>query len=584
MIEHIYKKERLIFVIGLLIVLTAMVPYLILGENMIVFYPDQLDGEVLGYILHAKYLFTGIDTYPEMMNGISENGLFPPAPLLVLLYKILRPAAAFVWNQIFCMVTAYIGMYFCVKTAVNNNIIAVFCGILFAYLPLLSVYGLCQYGLPLLCYYFYLLYRGKHKILALSGVVFYGLLSSLVLIGYSVLGFVALYLLWLVWKKQAIYHKWVCVGWLSLLCTYLFTNYKLLLQIFGVGSQTPSHKEVIVRYGQNVINAFRVVFYEGTLHTPTHQKGIVVVTIVILVLGACGYRRLQGQLCRTFWLLAAGFCFNLFCALFYAFCQSDFIADLRNQAGGIIKEFQVDRLYWLTVFVWYFLLGADLYLIWEWTKHCMRDRKIVCIVAGSVFLSGVVFVSAATVYYYSDFSKNLHRLRQGESYPRVTWNDFYAPKIFSQIDSFIGREKSSYRTLSFGIYPAIALYNGFYCLDGYSNNYDLAYLYTFREIIQGELEKEESLRKYYDEWGCRCYVLSAELGINNYLVHKSACSKEINLAFNTDAAKKMGAQYLFSAVKIANAEKLGLTLLRETPFETPDSYYAVYLYGLGTEE
>ena len=148
MIEHIYKKERLIFVIGLLIVLTAMVPYLILGENMIVFYPDQLDGEVLGYILHAKYLFTGIDTYPEMMNGISENGLFPPAPLLVLLYKILRPAAAFVWNQIFCMVTAYIGMYFCIKTAVNNNIIAVFCGILFAYLPLLSVYGLCQYGLP----------------------------------------------------------------------------------------------------------------------------------------------------------------------------------------------------------------------------------------------------------------------------------------------------------------------------------------------------------------------------------------------------------------------------------------------------
>lgn len=197
-------------------------------------------------------------------------------------------------------------------------------------------------------------------------------------------------------------------------------------------------------------------------------------------------------------------------------------------------------------------------------------------------MSGVVFVSAATVYYYSDFSKNLHRLRQGESYARVTWNDFYAPEIFSQIDSFIGREKSSYRTLSFGIYPDIALYNGFYCLDGYSNNYDLAYLYTFREIIEGELEKEESLRKYYDEWGCRCYVLSAELGINNYLVHKGAGSKEIDLALNTDAAKKLGAQYLFSAVKISNAKELGMTLLREAPFETSDSYYAIYLYELGT--
>lgn len=101
MIKVIYKKERYIFAIGLLVVLTAMLPYLILGEDMIVFYPDQLDGEVLGYILHAKYLFTGIDTYPEMMNGISANGLFPPAPLLVLLYKILRPSVAFVCNQIF---------------------------------------------------------------------------------------------------------------------------------------------------------------------------------------------------------------------------------------------------------------------------------------------------------------------------------------------------------------------------------------------------------------------------------------------------------------------------------------------------
>lgn len=582
MIKDSYKKERFIFAIGLVIVLTAMIPYLILGENMVVFYPDQLDGEVLGYILHAKYLFTGIDTYPELMNGISENGLFPPAPLLVLLYKILRPSAAFVCNQIFCMVTAYIGMYFCVKTAVDNSVIAGFCGILFAYLPLLSVYGLCQYGLPLLCYVFYLLYRGKHTIFALSGVICYGLMSSLVLIGYSVLGFGALFLLWLVWKKQVLRHKWFLIGWMSLLCAYLLTNYKLLLQIFGIGSQELSHKEVVVRYGQNVTAAFRAVFYEGTLHTPTHHKAIVIITIVILLFGFCRYRRFQERMRRIFCVLAVGFGFNLFCALFYAFYQSDFIADLRNQVGGIIKEFQVDRVYWLTVFVWYFLLGLDLYLVWEWIKRCVRDKKAVCIAAGSVFLSGVVFVTAAAVYYYSDFSKNLHRLRQGESYARVTWNDFYAPEIFSEIDSFIGREKSSYRTLSFGIYPAIALYNGFYCLDGYSNNYDLAYLYTFREIIEKELEKDESLRKYYDEWGCRCYVLSAELGIDNYLVHKSAGAKEIDLAFNTDAAKKMGAQYLFSAVKIANAEELGLTLLRDTPFETPDSYYAVYLYGMGT--
>lgn len=576
----IQKNKMLLFIIGWIIVMAAMLPYLILGENMVVFYQDQLDGEVLGYILHAKYLFTGIDTYPELMNGISENGLFPPAPLLVLLYKVTSPLTAFVCNQIFCMLIAYIGMYLCLKKTIENDIIAIFCGILFAYLPLFSVYGLCQYGQPLLLYAFYLLYKEQHKVLALGFVVLYGSLSSLVLIGYAVLGIGGLYLLWLLWKHKAQNHKWVFIGWLSLLICYSMTNYKLIFQIFGIGTQRASHKEIIVRYGQNVLESFCTIFYKGTLHTPTHQQGIVIFTIVIFLFGAFVYKKLQGRLRMTFQLLSVGLCFNLCCALFYAFYQSDLIAKFRNQVGGIIKEFQLDRIYWLTVFVWYFILGLDLYLIWEFIKFCIRNKKRVCIVAGSMYLSGLVCISTATVYYYSDLNKNLHRLRQGETYQQITWKDFYAPEIYSQIDAFIGRDKSSYRTLSFGIYPAAPLYNGFYCLDGYSNNYDLSYMYAFRDIIKGELEKSESLRRYYDEWGCRCYILSAELGINNYLLPKNSNALKTGLALDIDAAKKLGAQYLFSAIEIPNAQELGMTLLREEPFETPDSYYAIYLYGL----
>lgn len=576
----IQKNEMFLFIIGWIIVMAAMLPYLILGENIVVFYHDQLDGEVLGYILHAKYLFTGIDTYPELMNGISENGLFPPAPLLVLLYKVTSPLTAFVCNQIFCMLTAYIGMYLCLKKTIGNDSIAVFCGVLFAYLPLLSVYGLCQYGQPLLIYAFYLLYKKQHKVLALGFVVLYGFLSSLVLIGYAVLGIGGLCLLWFIWKRKAQNHKWVFIGWLSLLICYSITNYKLIFQILGIGTQRTSHKEIIVRYGQNVLESFCTIFYKGTLHTPTHQQGIVLFTIVIFLFGTCVYKQLQGRLRMTFHMLSVGLCFNLFCALFYAFYQSDLIAKFRNQVGGIIKEFQLDRIYWLTVFIWYFILGLDLYLIWEFIKFCIRNNKRGCIVAGSVCLSCLVCISAVTVYYYSDFNKNLHKLWQGEAYKQITWKDFYASEIYSQIDAFIGRDKSSYRTLSFGIYPAAPLYNGFYCLDGYSNNYDLSYMYAFRDIIKGELEKNESLRNYYDEWGCRCYILSAELGINNYLLPKNSNALKTGLALDIDAAKKLGAQYLFSAIEIPNAQELGMTLLREEPFETPDSYYAIYLYGL----
>ncbi len=73
------------------------------------------------------------------------------------------------------------------------------------------------------------------------------------------------------------------------------------------------------------------------------------------------------------------------------------------------------------------------------------------------------------------------------------------------------------------------------------------------------------------------------MGINHYLLPKdtddSIWAGE-KLAFDTEAAKRLGAWYLFSAVRIPNAEELGMTLLREEPFETPDSYYAVWLYAL----
>lgn len=577
------KNGKILFALGWIIVMTAALPYLILKGNMVVPFQDQLDGEVLCYMLHAKYLFTGTDVYPELMNGISANGLFPPAPLAVLLYKIMSPPAAFVCNQIFCMLTAYTGMYLCLKKAVKNSLIAVFCGILFAYLPLLSVYGLCQYGQPILFYAFYLLYKGKHKRISLGMIILYGFMSSLVLVGYAVLGIGALFLLWLVWKRRLRAHKWVLIGWLSLLVCYLVTNYQLILQVFGIGSQQISHKEMIVRYGQDFAQSFYTVFVKGTLHTPTHQQWIAAAAILVFVLGVCLYGKGKRRMRLAVRLLGAGLCFNLVCALFYAFYQSGFVAEIRNSAGGIIKEFQVDRVFWLTVSVWYFLLGIVMYLLWEWFRSGVKNRRRICAAAGGVGLSALVCVSAATVFYYSDFNKNLHRVRLGESYEQITWNDFYAPDVFAQIDAFIGRDKSSYRTLSFGIYPAAPLYNGFYCLDGYSNNYDLSYMYAFREIIQGELEKDENLRKYYDEWGCRCYVLCAQTGINHYLLPKNTDGSvwgEETLALDTEAAKGLGAQYLFSAVRIPNAEELGMTLLRDEPFETPDSYYAVYLYGL----
>jgi hypothetical protein len=574
-------KDFMFIGLGGVCVLVTLALYMILGENSVVFANDQLDGEVIGYILHAKYLFSGVTNYPEVMNGISANGLFPPAPLVILLYRVLSPFWAFAVNQIVCMFIGFWGMYLCLRLFCDYRIPCFFVSILFAYLPLLSVYGLCQFGVPILAIAFYELYQGRNKIISYVVIAFYASMSSLVLIGYAILGFVLLYMVYLLVKKQYTRLRDIAIGWGIMLVIYLAFDSSLIMQIFKIGEQTQSHKEDLVRNGQNCIESFITVFFKGTLHTPSHQQVIVVAAILVVIYTLIFRKRMfcGGEKIKVVMLYIL-FGFNVLCGAFYSFVQSPLIAEFRNNVGGIVKNFQMDRVFWLTVPSWYFILGILLdLLICEAVYWYDNKRKIIALFPTMLAIVAAIGM-AGVVFYYSDINKNLHRLRGGESYDKLTWDDYYAPDVFSEIEEFIGEDKSSYRTISFGLHPATAIYNGFYTLDAYSNNYDLDYKHKFRNIIAGELDKDESLEKYYDEWGCRCYVLSSELGYSNLLISKASDTHVSELSFNAKAAKEMGADYLFSAVAIDNADEVGLKLMRDEPFSTDTSYVQIYLYQI----
>lgn len=166
-----------------------------------------------------------------------------------------------------------------------------------------------------------------------------------------------------------------------------------------------------------------------------------------------------------------------------------------------------------------------------------------------------------------------------DTYDLMDWEEYYASDVYEQVEEFIDKDKSMYKTISLGITPAAALYNGFYCLDGYSNMYSLEYKHRFREIMAKELDKLEELRVYFDTWGNRCYLFNAETG-NYMLIDKNNGASYKNLEFDTGKMYEMGARYLFSAMPIDNAEEIGLKLMRETPFSTPESYFEVWLYEI----
>ena len=133
---------------------------------------------------------------------------------------------------------------------------------------------------------------------------------------------------------------------------------------------------------------------------------------------------------------------------------------------------------------------------------------------------------------------------------------------------------------SLGMYPSVPLYNGLYCIDGYSNNYSLEHKHAIREIISDELDKNEDMKKYFDLWGCRCYLFCSEIP-QRYFITKEEDITVNDLTFNTEAMHNLGCDYLLSTVEIGNAEEIQLELLQE--FEREDSIYHIYLYHFVSE-
>ena len=89
--------------------------------------------------------------------------------------------------------------------------------------------------------------------------------------------------------------------------------------------------------------------------------------------------------------------------------------------------------------------------------------------------------------------------------------------------------------ISVGTDPMIAAMSKIKVADGYYTLYSKAYKRIFRKIIEKELEKNETLKKYFDDWGNRVYIFYSD--------------KE-NLSLNYKEAKNLDVKYVISTFEI----------------------------------
>lgn len=603
------KINRIFFTIGLVIICILLVPWMILGENGVVTYHDQLDGEMIAYILQAKHLFDG-DILPEFMNGAAKTALTPPAPASVLLFVGGNYEGALFIMQLLGSLVGYLGMFLLVKEVTGRSFAAMVAGGLYGALPFLPVYGFSQYGVPMLLWCVLQLKQGRRTWLCMVYGLVFALNSSLALVGFAVLAVLGL---WFVaeaagnrvackkadqqsgklqnrGKRSCLWRLWVL--WLVLFTGYLMTNLPLIKQILGVGEVMTSHKTEYVLAAEGFVSGWISGLLYGGQHSQDYHLSLLVAGLAVVIISVIvkvqtdeAKRIRRGVL----WAVAC----NVLLAGVAAFWNCGVGVMLRENLGAL-GAFQVDRFLWLSPCLWYLCGGccvalaiemanpsdrADTYGKDEQPADALQRRwKAGAGVCGLLLLIGLS-ISALQIVKNSDFKSNIQKLRNPE-YAAMSYGDYYAIGVYDQVVDFMaeytGLKQPEYRVVSLGIDPAAALYHGFYCLDGYSNNYALEYKHAFREVIAPALQESEYLRDYYDDWGNRCYVFGSECP-GYYTIEKNGFYFS-HLELDAKALKNMGGSYLFSAAYIANAEELGLALLRKEPFETDESYYRIYVY------
>ena len=598
-------KKNCYLAAGLVLSCLFMIPYFLLGGGSIVTYHDQLDGELFSYLLTAKYLFTDIRVYPEIMNGLPAAGAVPPAPLFVLLYAAFKPFTAFMISQWIIYLTAFLGMYLLLMRLTGREFISFSIAVIFMLMPFYPVYGLCIPGQPLLFFAVLALFDKERRSAVSSSfprkagyyfsadsifyyliIFFYGISSSLVLAGFAcllLLGGSALIhtITALRLKKRGSLSLWFSL--IVLLTSYISVNSGLIRQVLFPGNTYISHKTEMMLSPQNFSDYFKEAFTTGISYAQSFHRVLFILMLFCLLLffmNAVVKKESLFSGSDKLPLLKAlrVLLFIFLICLFYAFYHGHFITEIRNISGGILKTFNLDRVCWLLPTAWCILAGYLLSFIAGLREHKTAARSCsLCLKYG--IISATLGIWGITVLLHSPLRPNLSKLLKGEDYYALDWDRFFAEDIFSQIDSAIGKPKDSYHVISIGIYPAAAAYNGFYCLDGYSNNYPLEYKHTFRRIMEDELEKSDYIRDFFDNWGNRCYITTAEQA-NYYTFEKKWNSVIYDLDLNTDVLKELDCRYVFSAAYLMNAEEKGLTLLREAPFETEGSWYHIYVYAV----
>lgn len=554
-------KKTILIGIGLL--LLAHLPFFILEENSFVLIHDNLDGDFT--YLHVLKISNKLLSFNDssqvlnIFNGISRDYFHSEYSFIRILFYFLPSFWAYVFNSIIVRIIGFAGICFLIKDYFNYEKPSYFLIFIIAFsfslLPIYTIYGLSCMGQPILLWTFLNL-KNKCRIFSSSLIIFvfpfytnFALVAPFVLIALFIYGLICIRNS----KKRISIYYWIGIGVLFIL--FLLANHSIIGGFLF--DEVKSHRESFSFNTPTLlktIKTFILTLLNGQYHSSTFNS----LPIIILILFAVWKKT------ENFNKSINVFISILLICAFHSIYR--FISVPLEENFHLLTSFQFNRFTFLLPFLFFLIIILNY-------QDKLINRKF--------FLATLLIFSLLSTYKNKEFTVNFAKILLPENYTSdiTTFKVFFSKNLFQTINKHINIPQEKYRIVSLGFYPAITQYNGFYTLDSYQNNYPLHYKNSFREVISSELDKNNDLKKYFDNWGNRCYLFSAELKESCYMECGKYSGIEVqNLEINIEKLKQMGATYIFSAVPISNYRQLGLSYDRS--FEDNISKLIIYLYKL----
>lgn len=522
---------------------------------------DTLEGELVWLILLRKYdvgfEYTDYTLIPALMNGLPRAALPPGFTFNYLAVYLFGGYYGYQIIQLFVHSVGFAGMYLLLSRHMlpsdNSRFISWFVGFCFGMIQVFPVFGLAVQGLPLLLYAFYNIYIRRDRWYDFVIILLFPFFTSFVWGFTTIVSAVIVFLVVEALRRNAIPARFI-LAFAAQCLVYVLVNLPLIFLYFFTFGFRAHRKEYRPDEALDALTGLADTAF--TLFMSHYHIAYFTPLPILILIGIAS--RFPGNF-RPFRRI---FLLMTLIALFYGFY--DLLARWLYKPLPIVLALKAHRFITLLPMLWILLMAFALHHIFRFQTY----RKAAAVISLCFFLTIII----------AD-DELVHNVRNLTGHVRKPgYEAYFSPSLFNRIRRDIGLPDSSYRVVSVGMSPSVAQYNGFYTLDGLFSVYHYGYKLSFREIQAEDLEQNPSNRKYFDDWGNRCYYFPAARGhkAGDFLIGKDAAEPPLDtLRINLKAFAALGGRFIFSALPVAKLPE-GLRLFGV--YEEPEAFWRVYVY------